>query len=109
MRCVSVCVRGQWLRLPCGGPAASVRSLGSEALRRYRQAEEAEDGDGDRKFSMLRCGGGELLHPEDLAEEVLGDNDFVQLGWLFRLRNLSLWVIQTHFLSIVRLCFVCVL
>lgn len=80
MRCVSVCVRGQWFRVPCGSPSASVQSLGSEALRRYRQAKKLEDGGGEMEFSMRRCLAGELLHPEDRAEDVLEDNDFVRLG-----------------------------
>ncbi|KAF1372625.1 hypothetical protein PFLUV_G00267800 [Perca fluviatilis] len=79
MRCVSLYVRGEWFRVPRGGPSASVRSLGSEALRRYRQAKKLEDGDGEREFSMRRCQGGELLHPEDRAEDVLEDEDFVQM------------------------------
>ena len=80
MRCVSVCVRGEWFRVPCGGPSASVQSLGAEALRRYREFKKLEDADGDVEFSMRRCGNGELLHPQDKAEDVLEDNDFVQIG-----------------------------
>uniref|UniRef100_A0A8C9YT35 Histidine ammonia-lyase n=1 Tax=Sander lucioperca TaxID=283035 RepID=A0A8C9YT35_SANLU len=77
---VSLYVRGEWFRVPFGGPSASVRSLGSEALRRYHQAKKLEDGDREREFSMRRCQGGELLHPEDRAEDVLEDEDFVQMG-----------------------------
>uniref|UniRef100_A0A8C9YW74 Histidine ammonia-lyase n=1 Tax=Sander lucioperca TaxID=283035 RepID=A0A8C9YW74_SANLU len=73
---VSLYVRGEWFRVPFGGPSASVRSLGSEALRRYHQAKKLEDGDREREFSMRRCQGGELLHPEDRAEDVLEDEDF---------------------------------
>lgn len=80
MRCVSVCVQGEWFRVPCGGPSASVQSVGSEALRRYLKAKEHEDR--DVEFSMRRCRGGELLQPEDRAEDVLEDNDFVQLCML---------------------------
>ncbi|KAI4797221.1 hypothetical protein KUCAC02_025243 [Chaenocephalus aceratus] len=79
MRCVSLCVRGEWFRVPCGGPSASVRSLGSEALLRYQRAKPLEDGDmegGDMEFSLRRFQCGELLHPEDRAEDVLQDNDF---------------------------------
>ncbi|KAK1906193.1 Histidine ammonia-lyase [Dissostichus eleginoides] len=82
MRCVSLCVRGEWFRVPCGGPSASVRSLGSEALQRYQRAKNLEEGDmedGDMEFSLRRFQCGELLHPEDRAEDVLQDNDFVHL------------------------------
>ncbi|XP_035536069.1 histidine ammonia-lyase-like isoform X3 [Morone saxatilis] len=79
MHRVSVCVRGEWFRVPCSGPRASVQSLGFEALQRYHQAKKLEDGGRDMEFSMRRCWGGELLHPEDKAEDVLEDNDFVQL------------------------------
>lgn len=76
---MSVCVRGEWFRVPCSGPSASVQSLGSEALRRYHQAKKLEETDRDLGFSMRRCLRGELLHPNDRAEDVLKDNDFVQL------------------------------
>uniref|UniRef100_UPI003AAC3D4A histidine ammonia-lyase-like n=1 Tax=Centroberyx gerrardi TaxID=166262 RepID=UPI003AAC3D4A len=83
MLCVSVCVRGEWLRVPCGGgcggPSASVRWLGSEALRRYRRAKKLEEGAGEEAVSMRRCPGGELLHPDDRAEDVLQADDFLQL------------------------------
>eukprot|EP00064_Thunnus_orientalis_P012249 superscaffoldBa00001857_g12283 len=79
MRCVSVCVRGEWFRVPCGSPSGSVQLLGSEALRRYHQAKKLEDADEKLEFSMLRCRSGELLHPEDRTEDVLEHNDFVQL------------------------------
>ncbi|KAJ4923344.1 hypothetical protein JOQ06_026020 [Pogonophryne albipinna] len=82
MRCVSLCVRGEWFRVPCGGPSASVRSLGSEALLRYQRNKNLEDGDmedGEVEFSLRRFQCGELLHPEDRAEDVLQDNDFVHL------------------------------
>lgn len=95
MRCVSVCVRGEWFRVPCGGPSASVQSLGSDALRRYHQAKEHEDGDRDMEFSMRRCRGGELLHPEDRAEDVLEDDDFVQLGTLLQLVYLNVQITES--------------
>lgn len=82
MRCVSVCIRGEWFRVPCSGPAASIRSLGCDALQRYHQATGREDASRDMEFSMRKCRGGELLHPGDKAEDVLEDNDFVQLGML---------------------------
>ncbi|KAM3587358.1 uncharacterized protein V6R79_002979 [Siganus canaliculatus] len=79
MRCVSVCVRGEWLRVPCGGPSTSVYSLGSEALRRYHQVKEHKTGNKDVAFTMRRCCGGELLHPGDRVGDVLEENDFVKL------------------------------
>uniref|UniRef100_A0A8C4HLD7 Histidine ammonia-lyase n=1 Tax=Dicentrarchus labrax TaxID=13489 RepID=A0A8C4HLD7_DICLA len=88
MRRVSVCIRGEWFRVPCSGPRASVQSLGFEALQRYHQAKKLEDGGRDMEFSMRRCWGGELLHPEDKAEDVLEDDDFVQLGKGFQLMHL---------------------
>lgn len=86
---MSVCVRGEWFRVPCGGPSGSVQLLGLEALRRYHHAKKLEDADRKLEFSMLRCRGGELLHPEDKAEDVLEDNDFVQFG-KSRLQNIDL-------------------
>ncbi|CAK6978392.1 histidine ammonia-lyase-like [Scomber scombrus] len=79
MPCVSVCVRGEWFRVPFGSPSGSVHLLGIEALRRYYQAKKLEDASGKSEFSMLRCQGGELLQLKDKAEDVLEDNDFVQL------------------------------
>uniref|UniRef100_A0A8C6P0A6 Histidine ammonia-lyase n=1 Tax=Nothobranchius furzeri TaxID=105023 RepID=A0A8C6P0A6_NOTFU len=83
MLCVSVCVRGEWFRVPSGGPSVSIQKLGHEALCRYFRAKKLEHGDRHVEFSMHRCQGGELLHPEDRVEDVLEDNDFVQLGNLF--------------------------
>uniref|UniRef100_A0A8C6P083 Histidine ammonia-lyase n=1 Tax=Nothobranchius furzeri TaxID=105023 RepID=A0A8C6P083_NOTFU len=80
MLCVSVCVRGEWFRVPSGGPSVSIQKLGHEALCRYFRAKKLEHGDRHVEFSMHRCQGGELLHPEDRVEDVLEDNDFVQLG-----------------------------
>ena len=77
---MSVCVRGEWFRVPFGSPSGSVQLLGIEALKRYYQAKKLEDASGKSEFSMLRCRGEELLHPKDKAEDVLEDNDFVQLG-----------------------------
>uniref|UniRef100_A0A673C446 Histidine ammonia-lyase n=1 Tax=Sphaeramia orbicularis TaxID=375764 RepID=A0A673C446_9TELE len=79
MRCVSVNVRGQWFRVPTSGPSVSIQGLGSEALQRYRLVRKIEDGKEKMEFSMRRCGGGELLHPQDRAEDVLEDNDFIHL------------------------------
>ncbi|KAF3859618.1 hypothetical protein F7725_022017 [Dissostichus mawsoni] len=52
----TICSPGA-LRVPCGGPSASVRSLGSEALQRYQRAKNLEEGDmedGDMEFSLRR-------------------------------------------------------
>ena len=80
MHRVSVCVRGEWLRVPCSSPAASVQWLGCEALRRYGQAMRLEEAHQEVGFTVRRCQGGELLHPEDLLKDILEDNEFVQLG-----------------------------
>ncbi|KAM4615602.1 histidine ammonia-lyase-like [Polymixia lowei] len=77
MLAVSVCVRGEWFRVPCGG--LTVRRLRSEVLRRYREARRPEEGCQEVGFSARRCRGGELLHLDDLAEDVLENNDFVHL------------------------------
>ncbi|XP_041832938.1 histidine ammonia-lyase-like [Melanotaenia boesemani] len=79
MRSVSVCVLGEWLRVPTSGPSVSIQSLGDEALRRYYWTKRLEPGDKQIGFSMRRCQGGELLHPEDQVKDVLEDDDFVQL------------------------------
>lgn len=81
--------------MPCGGPSASVQSVGSETLRRYHQAKEHEDRDRDMEFSMWRRRGGELLQPEDRAEDVLEDNDFVQLGMLLQLMYLNVLITES--------------
>lgn len=85
MSLVSVCVRGEWFRLPRGGPSTSVQALGLGALRRYRQA-RGMGGTGEEKvrFSVQRCCGGEVLHPDDKPEDILENHDFVQLGTTFR-------------------------
>lgn len=84
MRCVSVCVRGEWLRVPLGGPSTSVRMLGTDALQRYQQVKGHEDGERSVRFSMQRCRGGEILHLDDKLDDVLEDNDFVHMGTLLR-------------------------
>nr|XP_020457124.1 histidine ammonia-lyase-like isoform X1 [Monopterus albus] len=63
----------------CGGPSSSIQSLGSKALGCYHQVKKLEDSGREMEFSMRRCQGGELLHPEDMVEDVLEDNDFLQL------------------------------
>lgn len=81
MSLLSVCVRGEWLRVPRGGPSTSVHALGVSALRRYRQARGGADGEEEKvRFSVQRCCSGELLHPDDKLGDVLGDTDFVQIG-----------------------------
>lgn len=97
MRCVSVRVRGEWFRVPCSGPSASIHSLGCHALQRYHQAKGREDAGTDVEFSMRRCRGGELLRPGDRAEDVLEDNDFVQLGMLVQLICLNVRITERSF------------
>ncbi|XP_072233109.1 histidine ammonia-lyase-like [Leuresthes tenuis] len=79
MLCVSVYVLGEWLRVPIGGPLVSIQSLGDEALQRFYWAKRLEHGERQMEFNIRRCQGGEFLHPEDLVEDVLENNDFVQL------------------------------
>lgn len=81
MSLLSVCVRGQWFRVPRGGPPTSVHALGVSALRRYRAAGGRVDGEEEKvRFSLRRCCSGELLHPQDELDDVLADGDFVQMG-----------------------------
>lgn len=82
MRCVSVCVRGEWLRVPCGGPPTSVYTLGIDALQRRQQVKGHEDGERSVRFSVQRCRGGEVLQLDDRVEDVLEDNDFVRMGMM---------------------------
>lgn len=84
MRCVSVCVRGEWIRVPLGGASTSVRLLGTDALQRYQQLKGDEDGERSVRFSMQRCRGGEILHLDDKADDVVEDDDFVHMGTLLR-------------------------
>lgn len=85
MRCVSVCVRGEWLRVPLGEPSTSVRALGTDALQRYQRVKGRQDGEGSVRFSMQRCRGGEILHLDDKSDDVLEDNDFVHMSTSLRL------------------------
>lgn len=102
MRCVSVCVRGEWLRVPLGEPSTSVRTLGTDALQRYQQVKGHEDGERSARFSMQRCRGGEILHLDDKLDDVLEDNDFVHMGTL--LRHVRLDAEQWQLMNILRCC-----
>lgn len=79
-RCVSVCVQGKWVRVPCGGPSTLVYTLGIDALQRCHQVEGREDRERNVRFSMQRCRDGEILHLDNRLEDVLEDNDFVHMG-----------------------------
>uniref|UniRef100_A0A4W4DP56 Histidine ammonia-lyase n=1 Tax=Electrophorus electricus TaxID=8005 RepID=A0A4W4DP56_ELEEL len=76
---VSVCVRGDWLVVPCGDPSKSMRWLGLEALRRYARAHPSEVLSSQPSFVLKRCVDGGLLDVEDSISSVLSDNDFVKL------------------------------
>lgn len=80
MSLVSVCVCGQWLRVPRGVSTTLIHDLATDALRRHHQAKGDEDGERKKRFSVQKCGSGEILLPEDRVEDVLQDNDFVRLG-----------------------------
>lgn len=82
MRCVSVCVQGEWFRVPYGGPSTSVYTLGIDALQRRHQVEGHEDGERNVRFNMQRCRDGEILQLDDRVEDALEDNDFVRMGML---------------------------
>lgn len=75
-----MCVCGEWLRVPRGVSATSVHELATNALRRYYQTKGVEDGERKKRFSVQKCGSGEILLPDDNVEDVLQDNDFVRLG-----------------------------
>ncbi|KAM9771719.1 histidine ammonia-lyase-like isoform X1 [Syngnathus typhle] len=77
MHCVSVCVRGDWFRVPIGVPSPSIRSLGSAALQRHRRGKNLERDESE--FVVRRCRGGELLDHDDCAAAILDHNDFIQL------------------------------
>ncbi|XP_032827458.2 histidine ammonia-lyase isoform X1 [Petromyzon marinus] len=75
-------VRGEWLAVP-GRASDSVYSLGLEALKRYVKNKPDHGGLGalpEVRFSVRRCQGLGLLDPDDLLEDVLQDNDFVELA-----------------------------
>lgn len=82
MSLVSVCVCGQWLRLPRGDSSASVHQLATEALRRFYHSRGDQDGERKRSFSVQKCGSGQILLPDQNVRDVLQDNDFVRLGKL---------------------------
>lgn len=82
MHCVSVCIRGEWFRVPRGGPSTSVYTLGIDALQRCHQVGGHEDGERNLRFSMQRCRDGEILQLDNRVEDVLEDNDFIHMGMM---------------------------
>lgn len=86
MTLVSVCICGEWLRVPRGKSSASVHELATGALRRFYQTKVDKDGGRKKRFSVHKCTG-EILLPDDNVEEVLQENDFVHLG----MRGLNTW------------------
>lgn len=81
MSLVSVCIGGEWLRVPRGRSSASVHELATGALRRFYQAKGVkEDGERKKRFSVQKCSTGEILLPDENVEEVLQDHEFLNLG-----------------------------
>lgn len=107
MRCVSVCVRGEWVRVPLGGASTSVCSLGKDALQRYQQVKGHENGERSVRFSMQRCRGGEILHLDDKVDDVLEDNDFVHMGTLLWHVCLDVQISGSLFPEYSEMLFVC--
>ncbi|XP_067914874.1 histidine ammonia-lyase isoform X2 [Heterodontus francisci] len=78
----TVHVREEWLTVPCKDTSASVRWLGREALRRYIKNKPDNGGlscVSSTQFLVRRCQGLGLLDPDDVIEDVLEDNDFVEV------------------------------
>ncbi|KAL4659338.1 histidine ammonia-lyase-like [Arapaima gigas] len=75
-------VRNEWLTVPCRDASYTVHWLGMEALRRYAKNKPDNGGLGllkDTRFVARRCQGQGLLDADDVIEDVLEDNDFVEL------------------------------
>lgn len=106
MHCVSVCVRGEWVRVPLGGASTSVCSLGKDALQRYQQVKGHENGERSVRC-MQRCRGGEILHLDDKVDDVLEDNDFVHMGTLLRHVCLDVQISGSLFPEYSEMLFVC--
>ncbi|XP_041059179.1 histidine ammonia-lyase [Carcharodon carcharias] len=79
----TVHVREEWLTVPCKDTQASVRWLGSEALRRYMKNKPdsggVSPGSSGSGFLVRKCQGLGLLDPDDAIEDVLEDNDFIEV------------------------------
>ncbi|KAM4748856.1 histidine ammonia-lyase [Rhinophrynus dorsalis] len=78
----TVHVRGEWLAVPCKDVSETVRWLGKEALRRYIKNKPDNGGFDsveDVKFYLRRCKGLGLLDLDDLIEDALEDNEFVEV------------------------------
>lgn len=79
----TVHVRDEWLTIPCKDATCSIKWLGFEALKRYIKNKPDNGGIQhikDVRFVVRRCQGLGLLDNDDIIEDVLEDNDFVELG-----------------------------
>ncbi|KAG2460337.1 HUTH lyase, partial [Polypterus senegalus] len=78
----TVHVRDEWLTVPCKDLTCTVHWLGLEALRRYIKNKPDNGGMGpvqEVRFTLRRCQGQGLLDADDILEDVLEENDFVEL------------------------------
>ncbi|MBN3316291.1 HUTH lyase, partial [Atractosteus spatula] len=78
----TVHVRDEWLTVPCKDVSNTVQWLGVEALRRYTKNKPDNGGISsvkDVRFYVRRCQGHGLLDADDVIEDVLEDNDFVEI------------------------------
>ncbi|NP_001098736.1 histidine ammonia-lyase, gene 2 L homeolog isoform X1 [Xenopus laevis] len=78
----TVHVRGEWLAVPCKESSETIRWLGKEALRRYIKNKPDNGGFTsveDVKFYLRRCKGLGLLDLDDIIEDALEDNEFVEV------------------------------
>ncbi|KAG8439602.1 hypothetical protein GDO86_005693 [Hymenochirus boettgeri] len=78
----TVHVRGEWLAVPCKDACETIRWLGREALRRYIK-NKPDNGGFDCvdnvKFYLRRCKGLGLLDLDDIIQDALEDNEFVEV------------------------------
>ncbi|KAM4748564.1 histidine ammonia-lyase-like [Rhinophrynus dorsalis] len=78
----TVRIREEWMVVPCKDSSESIGWLGKEALRRYKKNKPDNEGFDcveDVKFYLRRCKDMGLLDPEDIIEDALEDNDFVEV------------------------------
>uniref|UniRef100_A0A8B9HSR4 Histidine ammonia-lyase n=1 Tax=Astyanax mexicanus TaxID=7994 RepID=A0A8B9HSR4_ASTMX len=78
----TVHVRDEWLTVPCKDTSYTINWLGVEALKRYVKNKPDNGGIPQAKevrFAARRCQGQGLLDADDIIEDVLEDNDFVEL------------------------------
>lgn len=85
----TVHIRDEWVAVACRDTSNNIQWLGQEALKRYIKNKPDNGGIQsvkETRFLVRRCQGLGLLDADDIIDDVLEDNDFVELGNDFRLK-----------------------